>query len=103
MWLKQFPEADRQNKLQLVASPAGTSGSLRIHQDAQIFLSKLATGQQLTHPLQAGRYAWLQVLRGSVTCHGQSLETGDGVAVSDEASLTIQASDHAEVMVFDLS
>ena len=41
-------------KLRLVASPDGEDGSLVIHQDARVYQSKLATGQTVTHELQAG-------------------------------------------------
>jgi hypothetical protein len=38
-----------------------------------------------------------------VTLNGRALQTSDGAAVSDEAALQIEASDHAEVMLFDLA
>ncbi len=60
-------------------------------------------GREVSHQLAAGRHAWLQVLRGSVTLNGQRLETSDGAAVSDESLLTIRANNTAEVMLFDLA
>src|SRR5262249_44113647 len=36
---RTFPEAERQGKLRLVASPDGRENSLSIHQDAEVFLS----------------------------------------------------------------
>src|SRR5262249_49950858 len=81
---KAFPAADRQNRLQLVASPDAAHGSLRIHQDAKIFLANIAEGQEVTHTLAPGRHAWLQVLRGAVLLNDHTLETSDGAAVSEE-------------------
>jgi redox-sensitive bicupin YhaK (pirin superfamily) len=100
---KRFEEVGRQNRLRLVASPDASDGSLLIHQDARIYLSSLDAGNQITHELDAGRHAWLQVLRGQVALNGQALQTSDGAAVSDEAALEIKASDDAEVMLFDLA
>ena len=100
---KRFDEVERQNRLRLVASPDAAEGSLLIHQDARIFLSSLDAGKQVTHELDAGRHAWLQVLRGKVVINGQALQTSDGAAVSDETALEIEASDDAEVMLFDLA
>ena len=100
---KRFPEVDRQNQLRLVASNDATEGSLRIHQDARIYLAKLDNGRELGHELPAGRHAWLQVLRGAVTLNGQTLNTSDGAAVSDETTLALQATTDAEVMLFDLA
>jgi redox-sensitive bicupin YhaK (pirin superfamily) len=100
---KRFPEQGRQNKLQLVASRNAENGSLLIHQDARIYLSKIDSGTAITHDLPTGRYAWLQVLRGRVSLNGIPLDTSDGAAVSDETRLTIQANSNAEILLFDLA
>ncbi|EDL62069.1 pirin family protein [Gimesia maris] len=100
---KRFPDSEQQNQLRLVASPQAEQGALKIHQDAQIFLSKLDSGQQVTHSLSTGRHAWLQVLRGAVRLNDVSLEVSDGAAVSDEEQLFITATDNAEIMLFDLA
>jgi quercetin 2,3-dioxygenase len=99
---KRFDPAGRKNRLQLVASRDATDGSLLIHQDAKVYLADLSSGRDMTYDIPAGRYAWLQVLRGSVNVNGQSLTTSDAAAVSDERSLVLQADDHAELMLFDL-
>ncbi len=100
---KRFPEADRHNRLRLVASPEGQDGSLKIYQDARIFLASIDSGTSVRHSLGNDRYAWLQVLRGAVSLNGQSLETSDGAAVSQEQELTIVAGADAEIMLFDLN
>jgi len=55
------------------------------------------------HRLEAGRHAWLQVVRGSVELNGTKLGAGDGAAVSDEGMLTLMAEDDSEVILFDLA
>lgn len=99
---KAFGEEVRQGRLRLVASPDARDGSLLIHQDARVYLSTLATDEEVWHELQPGRSAWLQVLRGAVVLNGESLVMSDGAAVSDEISLAIRATEPAEVMLFDL-
>jgi redox-sensitive bicupin YhaK (pirin superfamily) len=100
---KRFAEEERKNRLRLVASPDGAEGSLRIHQDARIYLSTIDDGQRVNHTLADGRHAWLQVVRGAVSLNGHDLETSDGAAVSEERLLTIQAKGVAEIMLFDLA
>lgn len=100
---KRFDEAGRLNQLQLVASQDAVNGSLLIHQDAKIYLSQIQTGQEVALAVNANRYAWLQVLRGSVTLNGEPLQTSDGAAVSAETQLKIQATTDAEIMLFDLA
>ena len=100
---KRFPEEKRYNQLRLVASRDAEHGSLLIHQDARIYLSKIDAGNEVKHELKELRHAWLQVLRGTVSLNGVDLGTSDGVAVSNERSLTIQANTDAEIMLFDLA
>ncbi|MCC9605717.1 pirin family protein [Blastopirellula sp. JC732] len=100
---KNFPSEDRQNRLQLVASPDAAEGSLRIHQDARIYLAELVSGATVEHSIPTERHVWLQVLRGSVDLNGKPLETSDGAAISFEKSLKITAAGNAEVMLFEMN
>jgi redox-sensitive bicupin YhaK (pirin superfamily) len=95
-------EQEKQGRFRLVASPDGAAGSLTIHQDARLYLAALLPGESVTHPIERGRAAWLQVLRGSVNVLGNDLSAGDGVAVTDESALSVQASVGSEVLLFDL-
>ncbi len=98
-----FDPAELSGRMRLVASPDGADDSLAIHQDARVYLANLAAGQTIEQRLNAGRHAWLQVLRGRVIVNGAALETSDGLAVSDELSLDISAAEPAELMLFDLA
>jgi len=100
---KQFSPEARQDAWQLVASPDAADGSLRIRQDARLYLARIAEGHSLSRDVAAGRKLWLQVLTGSVESHGEVLQAGDGATLSDETSLEVAARDAAEVMVFDLA
>ena len=92
-----------ENRLRLVASRSQDDGSLLIHTDARIYLGTIEAGNSVTHQLPPGRHAWLQVLRGAALLNGEPLHTGDGAAISDETSLTIEATSDAELMLFDLA
>jgi redox-sensitive bicupin YhaK (pirin superfamily) len=100
---RAFPLAERQGKLRLVASPDGRDGSLSINQDAEVYLTTLDAGDQVTHSLAAGRHAWIQVLRGGVKLNNVDLLVSDGAAVSEESVLSVRASQPSEVMLFDLA
>jgi quercetin 2,3-dioxygenase len=100
---KRFPADGRKNQLQLVASTDAVADSLRIHQDAKIYLSNLDAASNIAYGLAAGRHAWLQVLRGAVSLNGVPLQTSDGAAISEETELKIHAAESAEIMLFDLS
>src|SRR6185437_15206705 len=95
-------EEEKQGRFRLVASPDGAAGSLTIHQDARLYLASLSPGEGVAHEIEPGRAAWLQVLRGSVKVLGNDLSAGDGVAVTDENTLSVQAAVPSEVLLFDL-
>lgn len=99
---KPFDAAGRRNRWQLVASPTAEEGSLLIHRDVKIYLADLKPNARLDYELQPKRHAWLQVLRGQLLANEQSLAAGDALALSDESRLSLHASEHAEVMLFDL-
>jgi redox-sensitive bicupin YhaK (pirin superfamily) len=98
-----IPPSDEPGRLRLVAAPGGASDALTIHQDAHIYLGPVNAGDAVTHPIAAGRHAWLQVLRGDVAVNGVALTAGDGVAVSDEPELRVETPDRGEVLLFDLA
>ena len=100
---KRFSPEDRLNRFQLVASPDPNNGSLMIHQNARILLGDIRAAQSLSYGISADRHVWLQVLRGEITINGVHLHSGDGLAVSDEPSLTLEGVADSELMLFDLA
>ena len=100
---KAFDATERQNQLQLVASKDGAQGSIVVHQDAKIFLVDLSGDNEVRYEIPPGRHSWVQVLRGTATVNGETLETGDAAALSDEGLLSLKSDDTAELMVFDLA
>jgi redox-sensitive bicupin YhaK (pirin superfamily) len=96
-------EEQKRGRFRLVASPGGADGSLTIHQDARLYLASLLLGEGISHEIERGRAAWLQVLRGKVDFLGNDLAAGDGVAVTDEKTVAIQAAVPSEVLLFDLA
>ncbi len=99
---KSFQDAAT-GTLHLVASKSGREGSIEIHQDADLWLAKLRTGDRVSHPLAAGRNAWVHVAEGEVSLNGKSLGAGDAAAISEAATLDLVASQPAQVLLFDLS
>jgi redox-sensitive bicupin YhaK (pirin superfamily) len=100
---KSFPEAEKQGKLRLVASPNANHGSVKINQDVQLYVTLLKPGEEVSHEFAAGRYGWLQVARGAVEVNGKKLNQGDGAAISEEKKLTIKGAEDTEVLLFDLA
>jgi hypothetical protein len=100
---KSFPETEKQGRLRLIASPDANNGSVKINQDAQLYVTLLKPGEEVSHEFSPGRFGWLQVARGAVELNGKKLTQGDGAAISDEKKLTIKGSENSEVLLFDLA
>lgn len=100
---KSFTQAQTGNQLRLVAAPDGRDGALTIHQDADVFATRLEAGRAVSHTLAVGRVAFAQVARGSATIAGENLQQGDGVALSELSEIQIAAgADGAEIVLFDM-
>ncbi len=90
-------------RLHLVASKTGRDGSMEIHQDADLLLARLESGQAVRHSLATNRHAWVHVAEGEVELNGTRLTGGDAVGVSGENPLNITAAKPSQVLVFDLN
>lgn len=99
---RHFPEAERRDRLKLIVSSDGRDGSLKIHQDAAIHAGLLEEGARLTETLKVHRRYWLQVARGALDVNGLALREGDGLAITKEESLTLDAKSPSEILLFDL-
>jgi redox-sensitive bicupin YhaK (pirin superfamily) len=100
---RKLDPSARAGRFQVVASSDGDDGSVTIHQDARVYLADVAEGGSVAYAIPAGRYAWLQMLRGSATLNGQPLAEGDGAALSGETGLEVRGTSSAEVLLFDLA
>jgi len=100
---KAFGDDERKGKLRLIASPHGMDGSVKIHQDANVYASILESNAPLVHQFATNRSGWLQVARGQIAVNGVEMNQGDGAAITKEATVEIAARDQAEFLLFDLS
>jgi hypothetical protein len=100
---RSFGNGQTKQGLTLVASRGGRDGSVSINQDAEVWLARLDAGASKTHPLKPGRHAWLQVAEGELTLNGQSLNAGDGAALSNESALTMATGKSSQALLFDLN
>jgi quercetin 2,3-dioxygenase len=100
---KFFAAEQKQQKLCLIASADGRDGSVMVHQDVNVYAALLDDHNEVAHQLKPNRYAWIQVARGAININGESLEQGDGAAVSSEEKLGVTATEPSEILLFDLA
>ena len=95
-----FDRDELRGKLRLIAARNPEQGAVKIHQDVRLFATIL-DGDTVIHNLEANRYAWIQVVRGSIELNGMKLDAGDGAAASQSGALQISGS--GEALLFDLN
>lgn len=94
--------ADRRRGWYLIASSDGRRGSLLLGQNVSVSAVALATGQHVLHALDAGRAAWVHVVRGSAEVDDLVVGSGDGLGVSNVPAVSMLAREDTEVLLVDL-
>jgi hypothetical protein len=100
---KSFADAAKQGRLCLVASGDGAEGSVSLHADARLYIGLFDSAEAVVLDIDPARKAYVHLVRGALTVNGETLHTGDALALSDESRIALSDGDHAEVLVFDLA
>jgi redox-sensitive bicupin YhaK (pirin superfamily) len=102
---KPLGEEAQPNTLSLLFSADGRDGSAAIRQDAEIYFGRVDGTHLLTVPAStASPHAWVQVIEGEVSVRGETLGTGDGLAIEGGAeAFTIAGSAESKLLVFRLA
>lgn len=100
---KLFPREEKLNRWRLVGSHDGRDGSLTIHQDVSVYSAVLEKDAELDFEFAGRRRGYLQVARGAIEVDGKVVSAGDAVAMQDQASFSVRASEDAELLLFDMA
>jgi redox-sensitive bicupin YhaK (pirin superfamily) len=102
-----YEPSEKRGTLRLIAGPDRNTQppSAFIHQDARMYAAVLGSGESITYPIAEGRHAWVQGAAGEIEVNGIAIKEGDGVAVSEEATLTLRGAGAGggELLLFDLA
>jgi redox-sensitive bicupin YhaK (pirin superfamily) len=79
------------------------SGALELHADAAVLAGTLPAGASVRLSPARGRVLYLVPATGAITVNGVAVGARDGAAISDEDSVTIAATEAAELVVVDVA
>ena len=97
------PSAKTDNQpLTLVASPDGADGSVKINQDAKMFLVNFKGDNELVYRFAPNRHGWFQLVDGEVELNGNKLTKGDAAGISGETEILIKSDGAIRALFFDL-
>ena len=95
-----FPKEERDGSLQLLASGDPDDGALTINADAKVLGATLGSGKTLTVDADPARHLYL-VPSGKVRVNGQEAAARDGVAITGEDKIEIEAGEDVELVLVD--
>jgi redox-sensitive bicupin YhaK (pirin superfamily) len=88
---REFPKVQGVGAWSVLASGHAEDGALPIRADARVLGARLEDGQTLTFSAPAGRRLYLVAATGEIEVNGKTARPRDGVAIRDEATVTVKA------------
>ena len=95
-----FPKEARDGSFQLLASGDPDDGALTIQADASVLGATLAAGKGISYEADPSRHLYL-VPSAKVRINGVEADARDGVAITGEERVTIEADADAELVLVD--
>ncbi|KOR07915.1 pirin family protein [Stutzerimonas stutzeri] len=99
---RRFPSGERAGAFVTLASGLpGDDEALPIRAEARLAAATLEQGQSADYQIAEGRRVYLVPASGQIEVNGVTVSAGDGVAVRDEARLTVHALENSEVVLVE--
>ena len=99
---REFPKATREGGFEVLASgDAEADDALPIRTDAKVAAATLAKGQSAVWNTSGDRHQYLVAPKGRVTVNGREAQPRDGIAVTGESEIVVEALDDAEIVLVD--
>lgn len=99
---RAFPKASREGSFEILASGSPDADqALPIRTNARVAAAALAAGQKAVWETSADRHQYLVAPKGRIKVNGQEAAPRDGVAVTGETRIEVEAVDEAEVVLVD--
>lgn len=95
-----FPKDERDGAFQLLASGDPADGALSVNADVRIFGASLGSGKSIGMESDPKRHLYL-VPSGRVRVNGTVANARDGVAITGEEHLTVEACEDCELVLVD--
>lgn len=99
---RAFPKESRDGAFEVLASGSpGADGALPIRADAKVAAATLKAGQSATWSTSSERHQYLVAPTGRIRVNGVEAGPRDGMAVTGETEIVVEALDDAEIVMVD--
>lgn len=100
---KLFSPASKWGQWCLIGSRNGRDGSLRIHQDVDLYSSMLDENDEIVFDALFDRYYWVHIVSGKFLVQEKPLNAGDSAALKEELAIKVRCLEGGELLMFDLA
>ncbi|MEO6388611.1 MAG: pirin family protein [Croceibacterium sp.] len=100
--MRQFPRGERAGRFEVLASgdPEG-DGGLSIRSDARVMAATLPAGESATYEASPWRHQYLVATGGRIQVNGQEANPRDGIAITGEEAIVVEAIEDCELVLVD--
>lgn len=99
---REFPRGERAGRWEIVASGnADADNALAIRADARVLAATLGAGETAPYIADPVRHQYLVAPTGRIRVNGKEAQARDGVAITGEAEILVEALDDAELVMVD--
>jgi len=100
--MRAFPRGERAGRFEVLASgdPDG-DGALPIRSDARILAATLPAGETVTYEAAPWRHQYLVATGGRIRVNGADANPRDGIAITGEEAISVEALEDCELVMVD--
>lgn len=100
---KKYKKAERHNKLLHVATGGDADGIIKIHQDANIYVSEIDAEKTVDLLIKQGRQSYLVCIEGSLSMGGIELKDRDAVKIVGKEDISIATATGAHLLAIEMA
>lgn len=98
---RAFPKSDRAGQWVTLASGQREGDALLLRADARVLGATVTAGERLTLEVDPARHIYLVPATGAIRVNGVAAHARDGIAITGESQLEIEATEDAELVLVD--
>jgi redox-sensitive bicupin YhaK (pirin superfamily) len=99
---REFPRGERAGRWEILASGEPEKDSaLPIRSDARVLAATLPAGESVTYETSPSRHQYLVATGGRIRVNGVEANARDGIAITGEEAITVEALEDCELVMVD--
>ncbi|HYD24079.1 MAG TPA: pirin family protein [Croceibacterium sp.] len=100
--MRAFPRGDRSGRFKILASgDPQADDALPIRSDAKILAATVAAGESVTYAARPSRHQYLVATGGRIRVNGREADPRDGIAITGEEAIVVEALEDCELVMVD--